>query len=335
MGNKLISGLTAATTLEEADLIEISQGGVSKKATISLAERKANKDASGGYVGKTLEKINIYNAARTFLNQIVAAATTAIRTWTFPDKDITVAGTVDISDHAALTTVHAAATNLEKTANKGAVSGYADLDSTTKVPIAQMADGTPDGTKFVRDDRTLVAPSFTPIDASVSRVKLKTSTGTWSIFMSPVTYFSVELVDYSFFPKQKANNSAVLLWGSTGAPIDIERYIIFAYNSNATDAFTWYGTYRYVTASEQIIDLIVNPETQKIIGVHITEKGNEGSMKIYDKNKKEILMENIVFDRSFIEGVKDIEDLKTKAKFLKEVEKRGLKLAEKENERKT
>lgn len=73
--------------------------------TIDL-EDKADKDASGGYVGKTLEKINIFNAARTYLNQIVAAATTAIRTWTFPDKDITVAGTVDISDHASAADPH-------------------------------------------------------------------------------------------------------------------------------------------------------------------------------------------------------------------------------------
>lgn len=44
---------------------------------------------------------------------------------------------------------------IEKQINKGVASGYASLDSTTKVPIAQMASGTPDGTKFIRDDRTL------------------------------------------------------------------------------------------------------------------------------------------------------------------------------------
>lgn len=58
-------------------------------------ENASNKDASGGYVGKTLEKINIWNTARTFLSFFVSAATAA-RTWTFPNKDGTVAMTNDL-----------------------------------------------------------------------------------------------------------------------------------------------------------------------------------------------------------------------------------------------
>ncbi len=60
------------------------------------AEIQGNKDVSGGYVGKTLEKINFWNAARTFMSFIVNAATAA-RTYTFPDKDITVAGISDVT----------------------------------------------------------------------------------------------------------------------------------------------------------------------------------------------------------------------------------------------
>ncbi len=59
------------------------------------SELSANKDASGGYVGKTAQKINFKNAAATFISFLVNAATAA-RTYTFPDKDITVAGIVDI-----------------------------------------------------------------------------------------------------------------------------------------------------------------------------------------------------------------------------------------------
>ena len=59
-------------------------------------EDVANKDVSGGYVGKTLEKINFWNAARTFMSFFVNAATAA-RTYTFPDKNITVAGLDDIT----------------------------------------------------------------------------------------------------------------------------------------------------------------------------------------------------------------------------------------------
>jgi hypothetical protein len=55
------------------------------------------KDASGGFPGLTLFKINFKNAANTFTN-FFTNATTAARTYTFPDKDITVAGIVDITD---------------------------------------------------------------------------------------------------------------------------------------------------------------------------------------------------------------------------------------------
>ena len=59
-------------------------------------EDSANKDISGGYVGKTLEKINFWNTARTFISFFTNAAT-AVRTYTFPDKDGTIAMTDDIA----------------------------------------------------------------------------------------------------------------------------------------------------------------------------------------------------------------------------------------------
>jgi hypothetical protein len=63
---------------------------------LALKEATANKDATGGYPGLTLFKINFKNAANTFTN-FFTNATTAARTYTFPDKDITVAGLVDIT----------------------------------------------------------------------------------------------------------------------------------------------------------------------------------------------------------------------------------------------
>jgi hypothetical protein len=60
-----------------------------------------------------------------------------------------------VSDHGGLTGLgdddH---TQYQKESEKGATSGYASLDGSTLVPVAQMATGTPDGTKFLRDDRT-------------------------------------------------------------------------------------------------------------------------------------------------------------------------------------
>jgi hypothetical protein len=67
-----------------------------KLGIITAAEDTNNKDATGGYAGLTLFKINFKNAANTFTS-FFTNSNTAARTYTFPDKDITVAGIVDLS----------------------------------------------------------------------------------------------------------------------------------------------------------------------------------------------------------------------------------------------
>lgn len=61
----------------------------------------------------------------------------------------------DITTHAGLADPH---TGYQKESEKGAVNGYASLDASTLVPVAQLATGAPSGTKFLRDDRTWVVP---------------------------------------------------------------------------------------------------------------------------------------------------------------------------------
>ena len=64
--------------------------------TLIGAEATANKDASGGYAGLTLFKINFKNALNTFTS-FFANANTVARTYTFQDSDDTIVGraTVD------------------------------------------------------------------------------------------------------------------------------------------------------------------------------------------------------------------------------------------------
>lgn len=50
-------------------------------------------------------------------------------------------------------------TQYQKESEKGAANGYASLGAGGLVPIPQLATGTPDGTKFVRDDGTLATPA--------------------------------------------------------------------------------------------------------------------------------------------------------------------------------
>lgn len=75
----------------------------------------------------------------------------------------------DLVLHQNGVSVHGAATNLEKTNQKGAANGYAPLDGSTLVPAANLGTGTPDGTKFLRDDRSWQAA---PIPGRVAPVEL-------------------------------------------------------------------------------------------------------------------------------------------------------------------
>lgn len=100
-----IVNTAAAATPNETDLVPLADAGVIKKITMAsfktflgnVFELKTNKDASGGYAGLTLLKINFRNAANTFTS-FFTNTNTAARTYTFPDKDIVVAGIVDFNE---------------------------------------------------------------------------------------------------------------------------------------------------------------------------------------------------------------------------------------------
>lgn len=74
--------------------------------TLAGKESTSNKDATGGYAGLTLFKLNLRNAANTVTSWFTTGATAA-RTWTMPDKSGTVAMTSDVHDVSAKTPVDA------------------------------------------------------------------------------------------------------------------------------------------------------------------------------------------------------------------------------------
>jgi hypothetical protein len=69
-------------------------------------------------------------------------------------------------DIASLTSDLAAT---EKTANKGAASGYAPLDGTSKVPTANLGGSGADATKFLCGDQTWVVPPAAPVTSVAGR----------------------------------------------------------------------------------------------------------------------------------------------------------------------
>lgn len=79
-----------------SDQLSVTPLALSESDLILNKEDVTNKDASGGYVGKTLEKINFWNAAKTFLS-FFTNANTAARTYTFPDRDGTIADNTDLA----------------------------------------------------------------------------------------------------------------------------------------------------------------------------------------------------------------------------------------------
>ncbi len=97
-------------------------------ANLALKEDKANKDVSGGYVGLTLMKINFYNAARTFLS-FFTNANTAARTYTFQNRDGTIADDTDLAtkeDTANKSTSTSLGTSNTLFPTQNAVKSYVD-----------------------------------------------------------------------------------------------------------------------------------------------------------------------------------------------------------------
>lgn len=93
------SGAVAATTVQAA----INELDTEKQAL-------TGKDATGGYAGLTLFKLNLKNATNTITSWFTTAATAA-RTWTLPDKDGTIAMTSDFAAPGPIGGTTAAAGN--------------------------------------------------------------------------------------------------------------------------------------------------------------------------------------------------------------------------------
>lgn len=108
-GVSSVNALTGAVTLTTANVADSTNkryqtdsqqtnndATSSIQTQLNAKEATSNKDASNGYVGLTLFKINFKNALNTFTS-FFTNANTASRTYTFKDADGTVAFTSDIT----------------------------------------------------------------------------------------------------------------------------------------------------------------------------------------------------------------------------------------------
>lgn len=96
----IASAATARTNLGLGNLDNTSDANkpvsTAQATAIGLKETATNKDATGGYAGLTLLKINFKNAANTFISWLTNS-NTAARTYTFQDRDGTIADGTDLA----------------------------------------------------------------------------------------------------------------------------------------------------------------------------------------------------------------------------------------------
>jgi hypothetical protein len=124
----------SGTTAARGDHVHPAQTSVTGNAgTVTNGVYTTNKDASGGYAGLTLFNINFKNVANTFTS-FFTNTNTASRTYTFPDKDGTVAMLSDITGSGGAT--------ISDTAPVGPSAGALWWDSTAATLFVYFNDGT-------------------------------------------------------------------------------------------------------------------------------------------------------------------------------------------------
>lgn len=182
-----INGTTADTALVDADVFAILDSTNSfalKKYSFTslktnlkayfdtvylatgLAELLANKDASGGYVGLTLFKINFKNTANTFTSYFVNA-NTASWTYTFQNRTGTIADDTDITNAKAR--ANHTGTQLASTISDFNAAALAAAPASTTTSMGTLVNG-------ATAKATLVDADMVPImDSAASNIIKKWS----------------------------------------------------------------------------------------------------------------------------------------------------------------
>lgn len=95
--NTITSFFTNANTVARTYTFQDRDGTIADDTDLGLKQSTSEKDATGGYAGLTLFKINFKNAANTFTSFFTNANTVA-RTYTFQDRNGTIADNTDLAN---------------------------------------------------------------------------------------------------------------------------------------------------------------------------------------------------------------------------------------------
>ncbi len=216
--------------IEATDLHNVPAGGVSSttvQAAIDELDTKkeavVNKDTSGGYAGLTLLKINFKNAANTFIS-FFTNSNTAARTYTFQDRDGTIAdntdlagksnvGNVPVDTHAATSKTTPIDADELPIADSAATFGlkkltWANLKATLKTYFDTLYVAAGSGSSWIVKNG-----AYTAVNGD--RIAVDTSAGAVSITLpvTPTTGWYVEFTDGA--GSLSANALTILRHGST------------------------------------------------------------------------------------------------------------------------
>lgn len=155
----------------------------SQKAVKAYADTKelaANKDATGGYAGLTLFKINFKNAADTFTS-FFTNANTAARTYTFQDRDGTIADNTDLAGKQDVLTNPVVGVGADYKIARGvsSITGSGDVVTglTTVVSITVTPQSDLDGDTLAGCSATIGNQAGAPAAGSVTIKCWKVTTG--------------------------------------------------------------------------------------------------------------------------------------------------------------
>ncbi|MBT9168957.1 MAG: hypothetical protein DDT19_02309 [Syntrophomonadaceae bacterium] len=165
------AGNIAATNVQAA----INELDVEKQAVLGFTpENVANKDVSGGYVGLSLLRINFRNVLNT-ITSFFTNSNTASRTYTFQDRDGTIADHTDIATRAGLAidnrfTGHNTFQGRVNVATS--VAGTVDVITAVYTPPFTAWVDRMGGTFRATGANTTTAPTFAP-DGLVAKIIVK------------------------------------------------------------------------------------------------------------------------------------------------------------------
>lgn len=198
----------------------------------NLNNELATKDASGGYPGLTLFTINFKNAANTFTSYL-ANTNTASRTYTFQDKDMTVAATNDT------TYVGTTAISLSRASAAQALTGITSIDGsaaslttprningvafngTSDITVTAAA-GTLTGTTL---NATVVSSSLTSVGTLVG--------GTWQATVIGSTYGGTG-VNNAGRTLTISTNSGTIAFGAATKTLTVNNTLAFSGTDGST-----------------------------------------------------------------------------------------------------